>query len=140
MAEESSLLERLARARKGKLGPETQVRIAGRQGLGSILRHLERLLNSREGSAPAQLDYGIPDPQEVMHNHSDALQVIRKAIKASIEKYEPRLTNVSVTQVSSEDVLALRFQITAQLAGGKERVPVLFDTVVDATGRIRIKN
>ena len=138
MAGGPSLFDRLNRpkggaARTASDGTPGQIR--------SILKHLQRMLNSRVGHAPAQMDYGIPDPGEVAHNYSDAINQIQKSIKACVEKYEPRLTAVNVMHVvATDDILTLRFQITGQVANTKERIPVLFDTLVDPSGRIKLKD
>jgi len=133
-----SLLDRLASPKRGASAGGTG---AGSSQVRSILRHLQKLLNSRQGHAPAQMDYGIPDPGEVAHNYSDAIGQIQKSIKACVEKYEPRLTAVNVTHVVADnDVLTLRFQITGQVANTKERIPVLFDTLIDPSGRIKLKD
>jgi type VI secretion system protein len=135
MARETRLFERLSRPAGSSLPPG-----GGKEGaVRTVLENLQRLLNSRQGHAAAQMGYGIPDPSEVMHSYTDSLVQMGKAIKASIEKYEPRLTGVQVRHVSNpDDVLILRYQIVGQLAKTKERVPVVFDTHVDPSGRIRV--
>jgi len=138
MFAERTLLERLAKPRSRgvrTLAENTPELIR------SILRHLSSMLNSRIGHAPAQMDYGIPEPSEVAHAFPDGLGQMQRAIRTCIEKYEPRLTGVNVMHVESEeDQFALRFQITAQLATAKDRTPVCFDTLVDSTGRIKVKS
>lgn len=135
---ERTLLERLAR-------PKTRgVRTLSENTnelTKSVMRHLTNMLNSRIGHAPAQMDYGIPEPSEVAHAFPDALGQMQRAIRMCIEKYEPRLTGVNVMHVESEDdQFTLRFQITAQLSTSKDRAPVCFDTLVDSAGRIRVKS
>ena len=138
MFSERTLLERLAKPRTLAVRTLSENTTELTR---SVLRHLQRMLNARQGHAPAQMDYGIPDPSEVVHSTSNAIGDMQRAIKACIEKYEPRLRSVNVMHVESEnDVLSLRFQITAQLSTSKERLPVCFDTLVDASGRIKIKN
>ena len=105
-----------------------------------IMRTLQNMLNSRIGHAPAQMDYGIPEPSEVTHSYPHGLGDMQRAVRTCLEKYEPRLTSVNVMHVESEeDQFTLRFQITAQLATSKERIPVCFDTLVDASGSIQVK-
>jgi len=136
MARETSLFGRLSRPAKGVL-PSVGDSKAG--AVQAVLENLQRLLNSRQGHAAAQMGYGIPDPSEVLHAYADAISAMAKAIKASIEKYEPRLTAVQVRHVANpDDILTLRYQIVGQLAKAKERVPVIFDTHVDPSGRIRV--
>lgn len=135
---ERTLLERLARPRtKGARSMTENTNELTR----SVLFNLQKMLNSRIGHAPAQMDYGIPEPSEVAHAFPDALGQMQRAIRTCIEKYEPRLTGVNVMHVESEDdQFSLRFQITGQLSTSKDRTPVVFDTMVDAAGRIRLKS
>ncbi len=136
MGRDWTLMERLATPRSGESRVGT--RTASEQ-VRSILHHLQRLLNARQGHAAAQMGYGIPDPSEVLHGYGDAINQMAKAIKASVEKYETRLTGVQVRYVATPDeILTLRYQIVGQLANTKERVPVVFDTHVDHTGRIKV--
>lgn len=107
--------------------------------LQSILRNLNRILNSRSGQAPAQLDFGIPSPSEVALAYPESIKTVQKIIRQCIERYEPRLTEVQVTQIESDDHrLAVRFQITARLATTAEQRQVSFDTLIDPAGRIEM--
>ncbi len=82
----------------------------------SILAHLRRMLNSRQGHALAALDYGMPDLSEALRTYPSSISSVEQAIRASIEKYEPRLRDVSVRFVESErDILTLSFTIRARL-------------------------
>ncbi|MFO0983704.1 MAG: type VI secretion system baseplate subunit TssE [Planctomycetota bacterium] len=138
MFRERTLLERLAKPRSAfrhTLSENTH------EATRSILRHLQKMLNSRQGHAPAQLDYGIPDPSEVAHSFPDAINQMQRAIRICIEKYEPRLTQVSIAHIETElDVLSLRYQITGQITASTERTAITFDTVVDASGRIQVRS
>lgn len=138
MARDWTLLERLGnKPRAGETSIST--RTVNDQ-IRSIMNHLQRLLNARQGHAAAQMGYGIPDPGDVLHGYGDAIGGMAKAIKASVEKYETRLTGVQVRHVATPDeILTLRYQITGQLAKTKDRVPVVFDTHVDHSGRIKVK-
>ena len=133
---ERTLLERLARGGKQArtLSEDTNALIK------SILRNLQKILNARQGHAPAQLDFGIPAPSEITTNFPESIPMMQKIIRDSIEKYEPRLTSVNVVHVESEDdVLSLRFQITGKLSLGQSHSPVLFDTLVDGSGHIKLQ-
>ena len=137
MARDWTLLERLGS--KKRPGDTTISSRTVNDQVRSILHHLQRLLNARQGHAAAQMGYGIPDPSEVLHGYGDAIGGMARAIKTSVEKYETRLTAVQVRHVAAPDeILTLRFQITGQLAKSKDRVPVVFDTHVDHSGRIKV--
>jgi type VI secretion system protein len=104
----------------------------------SIAANLERLLSSREGHAPAQPDYGMPDAGEVLHAWQGGPELVRKRLKQVIETYEPRLQDVKVLQV--QDVAfgqTLRYSLRAQLRGMPQE-NWAFELVVQPTGRLRI--
>ena len=108
--------------------------------INSILNHLQRVLNTKQGSVPIADDYGIPDFTDLPGAFSTgSTHEVERIIKSVIEKYEPRLTKVRAGFIpQKEDMLALRFEIDARLAT-KEETPVTFETVVTAGGKINIK-
>jgi type VI secretion system protein len=107
--------------------------------LDSIGESLRRMLNSRQGCSLTVPDYGIPDLTDIVRDSPETLDMIQKAIRRSIEKYEPRLTSVRVTfSPSEDDVLRLSFEITAKIAGGSEKGSVRFATRIDADGRVDV--
>jgi len=102
----------------------------------SVMVNLRRMLNSRQGIASTVPDYGLPDPTDVVHNFPEAIDLCRRNIRQSIEKYEPRLRNVAVNHVLDEDnPFHLRFEIRAQLVSEQEATPVAFFTTLDASGQ-----
>ncbi len=135
--EDRTLLERLARGKRVQVRTMTEDTGAL---VRSILRNLQKILNTRQGHAPAQLDFGIPAPSDITTNFPESIPMMQRIIRDSIEKYEPRLTAVNVIHVESDDdVLSLRFQITGKLATSQNHAPVFFDTLVDSSGHIRLQ-
>lgn len=107
--------------------------------LRSILGNLARILNTRSGQAPAQMDYGIASPAEVAQAYPESLSTMQKTIRMCIERYEPRLKDVQVMQIESDDnKLAVRFQITARLTTSKDGTHVSFDTLLDPAGHVNL--
>lgn len=107
--------------------------------LRSILRNLSRILNARSGQAPAQMDFGIPSPSEIAAGYPESLTEMQKTIRKCIEQYEPRLKDVQVMQIESDDYrLAVRFQVSARLATSKESRHVSFDTLMDPSGHVNL--
>lgn len=106
----------------------------------SILQHLAKMLNTRRGGPLIQPDdYGMIDLSDVLHQFPDSITDVQKAIRAAIEKYEPRLRNVKVDYERSEvDLLTLKFKITAQIAVERGRDLVAFETVVEPSGQVRV--
>src|SRR5215831_11241685 len=85
----------------------------------SIIEHLRVLLNSRRGSSPAAPDFGIPDFSDLVHAFPGAVQTLQRGIRETILAFEPRLKQVTVKHVPSDDPLTLRYEITAQTGSGR---------------------
>ncbi|SRR5579884_655892 len=106
----------------------------------SILRHLRKMLNTRQGHVLIQPEYGMPDVTEFIQNLPEMVDVVQRGIRNSIEKFEPRLRNVTVNYVPSPDIAAnLRFEITAELVTERDEASVWFETAVTPTGQIEIR-
>jgi len=105
----------------------------------SVMVNLRQLLNSRQGLARTVDDYGLPDLTDVVHNFPEALDVCKRSIRQSIEKYEPRLTNVSVEHVSDpDDIFTLRFEVKGKMKTERDVVPIAFHTTLNASGKARV--
>jgi len=136
MGFDQTLLERIASAAPGK--PLT-VAENSQQLAESILRHLRRMLNTRQGHVLTQPDYGMPDVTGFVQNLPDMVSATQRGIQESIEKFEPRLRNVSVMYAPSEDKFNVHFEITGQLMSDKDEASVWFETVVAPSGHIEIR-
>ena len=137
MARERSVLERF---RKPEPEASRSIHENTNRLAESVLANLRRLLNSRHGIAPIQTDYGIPDLCDVIHDFPDAIAAMRKAIKATLEKYEPRLRRINVKHVDApDDLLALRFEITAELVTEEEKASIWIETRMDGSGQVQVK-
>src|SRR5260370_38758690 len=114
MAKSGSLLERIADRRSGR---PLRVAAGTEEIADSVLRHLRKMLNTRQGQAAIAPGYGMPDITDYVQNLSEAVDKFRLAIKNSIETYEPRLKKpVRVPFANSEnDWPNLRFEILAGL-------------------------
>jgi type VI secretion system lysozyme-like protein len=97
----------------------------------SILRHLQRILNTRHGDSAAVPEFGIPALTDM--DLAGRAEEMRRTIEDSIRTFEPRLSSVRVRwqEVDDSDVLKLRFEILARLATSD-------DTVVDANGQWKV--
>ncbi|MFZ0451661.1 MAG: type VI secretion system baseplate subunit TssE [Desulfatiglandaceae bacterium] len=106
----------------------------------SILQHLQRILNTRQGSVPIAEDFGIPDLTELRLDYPDSLRLFERAIRQTIQKFEPRLSSLRVRFVpDEEDPLSLRFQILGKLQSEGYKDPVRFESTVGSDGKIIIK-
>lgn len=80
----------------------------------SIVEHLQFLLNSRQGLAVTAEGYGLPDLTDIIHMIPDGLHTIESEIRDAILKFEPRLSNVRVRFVPSDDPFVMYFEISAR--------------------------
>ncbi len=88
----------------------------------SVVDHLRDMLNTPKGESVTVPDYGLVDFADVCHTMPEAIGAIQQSIRATILKYEPRLRNVSVRFVPSEDPLQVRFEVVARLADSRRSV------------------
>jgi len=84
----------------------------------SIMDHLNRMFNTREGSLPHLKGYGLPDISEIYRKMPHGIQELQAAIKKTVEVYEPRLVNVKVLPRDEADKFKLVFIISGEMKGG----------------------
>jgi len=119
--------------------PHRRTREDPRRIIASIREHLQKILNTRQGSVMIGEDYGLPDFAGLFRDYPESLRDFERSIRMTIQKYEPRLKMVRVKLLpNEEDLLTLRFQISARLAAQEQRVPVLLESTVDQDGKVSI--
>lgn len=107
----------------------------------SITLHLQNVLNTRQGGVQIAEDYGLPDFNDVLHSQAGAAREIEKAIRLTIQKYEPRLRAVRVRYIPIEgDLMSLNFEIHARLAVEGEEEPVVFESQLGQDGKVTIRS
>lgn len=132
---EERLLERIKVWEKK---PERRSKEDTRRIIDSIIRHLQRILNTKTGNVPIADDYGVPDFTDLLRTYPDSVRDFERAIKHTIQKYEPRLKAVRLNLLPpDENLLSLRFQIVAKLASTQENL--FIETVLDSDGRMNIR-
>lgn len=106
----ASLFERIQR--KGS-GPSSYSR---QELLSSIRLHLNEVLNSRPGASQSTVDLGVTDLNNATATTPDFRKSIEQAIKECIERYEPRITAVTVQSLMNYgDPLLPSFHIRADV-------------------------
>jgi type VI secretion system protein len=97
----------------------------------SIMDHLNRLFNTREGSLTHLKDYGLPDISDIYRKMPHGIEELQKAIKRAVEKYEPRLKKIKVTPRETDPrEFRLVFILSAELAwGGLVRFQTTFTSM-----------
>lgn len=107
------LLERLRVHGAGAAAPGTEYENV----VQSILSHIHNILCTRNGTVLIDEDYGMPDvffSQGIRFRESTSR--MSNAIVSVIRKFEPRLKNVSIVQLSDkDDLLMQRFGVKGYL-------------------------
>lgn len=135
---ERTLCERLMSA--GEVLPPTTGKTDRGALCDSILRNLQDILNSHAGCCEIRRDYGMPDFNDLAGHFPDAISIITRAIKAQIENFEPRLSNINVRHIPDPDnPLGFSFSIavTLTLDDGTERLN--FQTDLSDDGKLRVR-
>lgn len=135
----SSLLARIERAADPHSSERSTYRDQDLES--SVSQHLARMLNTRMGSCLTCPDYGLIEVSEVLYDFPDAVGIMQRAIKNSIQTYEPRLKNVQVRHIKSDAAhdMILQFEITAQLhMPDGRRQSLRFSTAVDSSGNVKV--
>jgi type VI secretion system protein len=120
-------------------------RIAGRDAaptdeVKAIVAHLQVLLNTRRGDAVTVPEFGVTDFSDIVNEFPGALPQLTKTIRATILEYEPRLKSVSVRHLPDEHALVLRFEITAQLTGGRTARALKLSTTIRPGGHVDVSS
>lgn len=133
---EERLLERI---RNLERNPQERAPHSLSREVDSIINHLQRLLNTRQGSTVIAEDYGIPDITNFPgSDFSETAREMEQVLKDVVQRFEPRLARVQASfSPQRDDLLTLRFKIEAVLARDKS-TPVAFETVVNAEGRVNV--
>jgi type VI secretion system protein len=103
--------------------------------LWSVVSNLNRLFNTRRGSVAHLPDYGLPDLLSGHRDAPDSASELRRAIRESIETYEPRLRHVRIRRRTT-DTYAMRlvFLVQAELITGEDvRFETTFESQQSAT-------
>lgn len=111
----------------------------------SIVDHLTRLLNTRQGSAPIDPNYGMSDLSNIAGSFAmGTTESICEEVAVQISCYEPRLANPRITVSNSTDernVITLRFDVSARLVDSQRKpTDEVLSLVmrIDASGRVNL--
>ena len=117
---------------RGESDPKTAI--------ASVIDHLIKILNTRQGSAPTATDLGMPDFTSFAGSlNADSLPEMAQTITQVITKYEPRLTQVHVDFEPQQDkAFMVAFKLAAKVRLKDREVPVVFETVLNSDGQITI--
>lgn len=134
---ERRLLERIASWGAGEARTnETQVDVL----VDSVMSHLSRLLNTRQGSVQIDPQFGVPDFTNLAGTTAmGSTREIEEEIRRMVLRYEPRIKSPRVTLNREEtDVLAIRFALEGSLEVDDREIPLRISTTVGANGRVSV--
>ena len=81
-----------------------------------VLANLRQICATPRGSVPLARDYGIEDATRIFHEYPGSVTEMQRDLEETFSRYEPRLFNVSVTHLPSDELeLLLRFHIEGTL-------------------------
>jgi type VI secretion system protein len=127
----------MSRGLLSRLG-QTDRRPAAGDERGDIAEHLEVLLNTRLGDAATAMDFGVLDFAEVVHSMPGSITTLQSSIRATVLRYEPRLKNLVVRYVKTDNPLLLRFEIIAETVDRSKGGRLQFETQLNAGGRFDV--
>ncbi len=109
----------------------------------SIREHLIRILNTRQGSVPIALDYGVPDYHSMATRFStdpsESISDIQEGILLAINKYEPRLKTVKVKFLEKKDFdITMSIEIEGTASSREGDFTITLRATISAEGRIEI--
>jgi type VI secretion system protein len=135
---EGRLLERIAAWGDGEERTNrTQVDILVR----SVMDHLRRLLNTRQGSVLLDPKFGVPDFTHLAGGLTAGfVSDIEEEIRRMVLKYEPRIKSPKVTvSRESTDVLLIQFGLQGRLEVDGREIPLELSTTIGANGKVQIR-
>ena len=107
----------------------------------SVRRNLVRLLNARHGMSEAMPDYGLPALTVLTIGSRDYVDQVQEAIKVAVDKYEPRLRNVRVSQtVDEEGRQKLSFRVEATLISQSGEHRIWYETMMKGNGAFDVSD
>jgi type VI secretion system protein len=137
--QDMTLLERIRALEKGEYAPGAHDPARLNR---SLLRHLTAILNTRRGSVPIAPDYGIADVTNLGSSFTEeSISDMQTDMEGVIMRYEPRLSAVHMKCTPKPDMpLAAVFHLDAAIQTENGTMPLHFDTILDATGAVRLKS
>lgn len=134
---EKRLLERISALQlESERSRLTQAQIL----LDSLMEHLRRILNTRQGSVPMDPEFGVPDFTNLAGTFAtgETAQIIHNMTRM-IARYEPRLRSPRITVAdNSQEVLSLSFALDGLVTIDERDIPVHLATLVSSDGRVSL--
>ncbi|MBK4998179.1 type VI secretion system baseplate subunit TssE [Pseudomonas sp. S31] len=123
-------------AAQSQNGPEpSRTERAGHK-LDMIKRHLETLLNTRQGCSQSSPELGLRDFNSHDSSSGDLLQQISEDIRLTIHRFEPRIRLQALTAIPDANApLELHFRLECQLQVNNLSEQLQIDLLVNGHNR-----
>lgn len=105
----------------------------------SVMRNVERILNTRAGSLMHLPDYGLPDLTNIYKALPVSAHLLKQQMEITLLAYEPRIEAIDIDVDEPPDPdpgISVRYVMTCHL---KKAGLVRFGTYFEPTGRMRLK-
>jgi len=106
----------------------------------SIREHLQRILNTRQGSVPIDAEFGVPDFTNLAGSFAtgETTQIIDNMTRM-IARYEPRLKSPRIQVAEgAQEVLSLSFTLDGLVSIDDRDIPIHLATRVSSDGRVSL--
>ena len=106
----------------------------------SIVAHLQRILNTRQGSVPIDTEFGVPDFTNLAGSFAvgQTTQIIENMTRM-IARYEPRLKSPRIQVVEgAQEVLSLSFSLEGLVEIDNRDIPINLATRVSSDGHVSL--
>lgn len=105
----------------------------------AIRDHLQIMLNSRLGGSESAPRFGTTNFSDFYQGY-ESIQAFKEQIRQSIERYEPRLSDVQVFFNHDEkDPFQMFFDIMANIVSEDGEVSASFRTAMTGSGEMKIQ-
>ena len=103
----------------------------------SIIENLQMVLKTRQGSVVHLHDFGMPDILHLYFKSGNSIDPIKKQIKDTILKYEPRISDVKIDKTDFDQKnMRISFKIVASIKDNSDKEVLL--TEFSTTGWTKI--
>jgi type VI secretion system protein len=108
--------------------------------IASVIDHLKKLLNARQGTTLMDPGFGMPDITDLRATFPDSVRDIERTLSRTIEQYEPRLVQVEVSFVEQDERMNLYFHIRALLRSDGQPRPIHLESALSPSGRMIVRH